>query len=192
MIANRSTVVSTVKLVLLFTFVQLCSSNYEWVTNTKSAYDEHRDQLAEILFPDQTVSASPKHLRELAIFKETPTGNEPCVTCSSLTYCKALNEKIIEEKYYPNNLENAETCNVLEAVGKRLSQEIFGNGRTFRDTDQCRAIVMQYLCLFYGSNNPMYRNYCTGEFTDPVSGKKRDTPKPPCRSFCVQVASISI
>jgi hypothetical protein len=144
MIASRCTVVSTVRLVLLFAFVQLCSSNYELVLNTRSAYEEHREQLTDLLFPNQTMR-SPKHyLRELAIFKETPTGSEPCVTCSALTYCKALNEKIIEEKYYPNNLENAETCNVLEAVGKRLSKEIFGNGRTFRDTPQCRGKISVY------------------------------------------------
>jgi hypothetical protein len=50
-------------------------------------------------------------------------------------------------------------------------------------------IVMQYLCLFYGTDNIMYTNYCEfQEKTDPVDQIKTLAQRPPCHSFCVQVA----
>jgi hypothetical protein len=106
--------------------------------------------------------------------------------------CPALNQYRIEEVYLPNNLEKKGTCHVLDELGERVSQEVFGNGRTFRDTPQCRDIVMQYLCLFYGSNNNMYRNWC--QFREDVTPANRAeykvAPRYPCRSFCVQVATV--
>ena len=51
---------------------------------------------------------------------------------------------------------------------------------------------MQYLCLFYGSDNNMYRNYCL--YVEDVSPTGPEgvllTARPPCRSFCVQVNNI--
>lgn len=50
-------------------------------------------------------------------------------------------------------------------------------------------IVMQYLCLFYGSDNPMYTNECVNQedVKDPNPANHKVAPRPPCRSFCVQV-----
>lgn len=51
---------------------------------------------------------------------------------------------------------------------------------------------MQYLCLFYGSDNRMYRNYCVyqEDVSSPLASDHKIAPRPPCRSFCVQIASI--
>eukprot|EP01032_Pedospumella_encystans_P017707 gene17706-20171_t len=56
----------------------------------------------------------------------------------------------------------------------------------------CRGIVMQYLCLFYGSDNSQYRNYCINKEdpNPPLQADKKFAPKAPCRSFCVQVATV--
>lgn len=123
-----------------------------------------------------------------------PSSSTPvvCVTCSGMVACPALNQFQIEEVYLPKNLEAKGTCVVLDELGTRVKDEVFGNGRSFRDTPQCRDIVMQYLCLFYGSNNNMYRNWC--QFREDVSSANRAehrvAPRYPCRSFCVQVATV--
>lgn len=46
---------------------------------------------------------------------------------------------------------------------------------------------MQYLCLFYGSNNAMYTNNCKDDLSSPDPNGYLFVPRPPCRSFCVQV-----
>ncbi len=120
------------------------------------------------------------------------TEEVPCVICRDMAYCSALNGLQIEEVYLPNNLNDLGTCRVLDELGNKVKNEVFGNGRSFRDTTQCNDIVMQYLCLFYGSNNDMYRNHCIYQEdvsdSNPVNHKV--APRPPCRSFCVQVAEV--
>ena len=53
-------------------------------------------------------------------------------------------------------------------------------------------ISMQYLCATFGSDNRMYRNYCT--FQEVVNSTFPDQNqvaiRAPCRSFCVQVATV--
>jgi hypothetical protein len=72
----------------------------------------------------------------------------PCVKCSNLKYCEILNQLIIQEVYYPNNLELRGTCSVIEQLAENMYSEIFGLGRTFRDTAQCRgALCYLYLLL---------------------------------------------
>lgn len=118
-----------------------------------------------------------------------------CVKCTAaqVPTCNILRDRIVQETYYPD-LSSTYTakCEIIDQLANRLSGEIFGNGRTFRDTAQCRDIVMQYLCLFYGSNNPMYTNYCVyqEEDTDPLPANKRFAPRPPCRGFCTQVMEV--
>lgn len=121
----------------------------------------------------------------------------PCVKCSGLSYCSILNGYMIQEVYYPENLnlmnlQQIGTCSVIESLGKRLSNEIFGNGRTFRDTSVCRQITLEYLCLFYGSNNAMYKNICIKyeDYSDPNPVSHKVAPRQPCRSFCIQVATL--
>lgn len=156
----------------------------------------------ELLFPNRTKTihhpssygSDDYHLRKLGVKKVPYDPQKPveCVKCEKLEVCQILNTKQIQEVYYPDNLEYKETCNVIEALGTRVSLEIFGNGRTFRDTPQCRDIVMQYLCLFYGSDNPMYTNYCVYQEDVTLANKEdhRLAPRPPCKSFCVQVVTV--
>jgi hypothetical protein len=53
---------------------------------------------------------------------------------------------------------------------------------------------MQYLCLFYGSNNAMYTNYCIfqEDYSDPNPANYLKAARPPCRSFCVQVILLTL
>lgn len=112
-----------------------------------------------------------------------------CVKCTNLEYCQALNGKYIEEIYYPEKNEEFGTCKIIDALGARMESEIFGQGVTFRDTPQCRIIVMQYLCLFWGSQSSMYRNFCLWQedTSNPDADFHKISPRPPCRSFCIQV-----
>ncbi len=51
---------------------------------------------------------------------------------------------------------------------------------------------MQYLCMFWGSENLMYTNVCLyqEDTNNAIPELKRFAPRPPCRSFCVQVATV--
>lgn len=167
--------------------------------------------LAELLFPnvshrmfdDPDLEAdfdrNQLESRKLQGYHEEPDNIDSikCITCTRMTYCTALNRGFIQEKYYPNVESIAwvgppGTCAIIEGLARRVQGEIFGNGKTFRDTPLCRDIVMQYLCLFWGSDNRMYTNYCVHKedatSSDPALHKL--APKPPCRSFCVQIADI--
>jgi hypothetical protein len=181
------------------------------------------DNLHNFLFPNRSVIVAEyfKNIsnsqRRLAIVKTPYVYPAQCVGCKALKSCSALNGFQIEETYYPKNLDLKETCNVIEAFGSRIEKLVFGNGRTFRDTPQCRGnilstlihshyncskshcsnfslfveIVMQYLCLFYGSDSSQYRNYCVyqEDVSAPNPQDRIIAPRPPCRSFCVQVGS---
>jgi hypothetical protein len=48
-------------------------------------------------------------------------------------------------------------------------------------------MVMQYLCLFWATNNNMYTNYCVYKETVLSNGQLSVAQRPPCRSFCIQV-----
>ena len=69
-----------------------------------------------------------------------------CVKCTAaqVPTCNILRDRIVQETYYPD-LSSTYTakCEIIDQLANRLSGEIFGNGRTFRDTAQCRDIVMQ-------------------------------------------------
>ncbi len=116
-----------------------------------------------------------------------------CVLCSNLKYCRALNGLLIQEVYLPGNPDKLGTCTVYEDLGERMYSEIFGIGKTFRDSDQCRLIVMQYLCLMWGSDNLMYKSECHScceDVSDPNPNNRRVAPLFPCRSFCIQMAEV--
>ena len=77
--------------------------------------------------------------------------------------CRVLNNLFVEEVYYPKDVAGAtvdSTCDIIEGLATRVEREIFGTGRTFRGTEDCKKIVRQYLCLFWGSHNTMYKNWC--------------------------------
>jgi hypothetical protein len=95
---------------------------------------------------------------------------EPCcIECFDLRLCSVLNTYQIET--------STGGCSELESRVERL--DIFGPSRTFRDTAECRDLVYDYVCHWWGSDNPMYTNRC---------GSRGQVP--PCRSFCVQVAEL--
>lgn len=151
------------------------------------------------LFPNRTLDHDARSLQTRPAGVTSPPASYNlnkivCVKCSGLQSCPALNGLIIEEVYLPNNLVEAPTlgtCKVLDELGARVQAEIFGSGRTFRNTPDCVSMVMQYLCLFYGSNNVMYRNWCqfVEDVRDALPANHKVAPRYPCRSFCVQVAT---
>jgi hypothetical protein len=168
-------------------------------------YDAFTTHMNELLFPNRSSKASPSiqdtSVRGVQRIKQMPGEYEKrnlqesdyqCIVCRDMEYCSALNGLLIEEIYLPDNPEDMGTCRVIDELGRQVSIEVFGNGRSFRDTPQCRDIVMQYLCLFYGSDNKMYTNNCINQEdvsdSNPVNHKV--APRPPCRSFCVQVAEV--
>ena len=134
--------------------------------------------------------------RVLYDVKNPPPGNvlnqTLCGQCHGLATCPVLNGLLIQEVYYPTQNINYGTCKIIDALGVRFSSEIFGQGLTFRDTPQCRDIVMQYLCLFWGSQSSMYVNLCLWkeQTTNPDPLLHQYSPRPPCRSFCIQVRSF--
>ena len=151
-----------------------------------------RDEIARQLLLNVTSRPQPtQHMRSLQI-GDPPEGTDDalCVICRGLDKCDVLNGLLIQEVYYPEQNAEFGTCKIYESLGVRMDNEIFGNGRTFRDTPQCRDIVMQYLCLFWGSQNDMYTNLCywKEDVTDPDPQLHQIAPRPPCRSFCVQVS----
>lgn len=102
--------------------------------------NKQKDELLDLLFPNRTIEVE-RYMRGLDITKAPYDKNNPvpCVKCRALNSCKVLNGLQIEEKYYPKNLNFLETCKVIESFGNRIETEIFGNGKTFRDTPQCRG-----------------------------------------------------
>jgi len=165
-------------------------------------FSEQSALLRRYLFPNMTKFREDLANGELetvhasrALLKR-PTSSSPlCLKCHNLNYCRIINGYMIEEVYIPaeyaiaSEVNSKGTCTVIEALGKRMSNEIFGEGKTFRDNSQCREMVMQYLCLFYSSNNPMYTNSCFyhEDVSSPDPTLHLLTTRPPCRSFCVQV-----
>lgn len=170
------------------------------LTSVVTIYCHRNHYYHALLFPNKTKSFTPHthnlgavpHQRSLLPdIKNPPPGVDEalCEKCRGLKYCTALNGFLIQEVYYPSSNSQLGTCSIIDDLGERISNEIFGIGRTFRDTPQCRTIVMQYLCLFWGTENDMYRNLCfwKEQTSDPDPTKHESTGRPPCRSFCVQV-----
>lgn len=123
-------------------------------------YNENIDELQNLLFPNQTSSKPSFSLaqhwgqfrRKLGITKKPYTSSVPCTTCLALSNCPALNGYMVQEVYYPKNTALRETCTVLNELGGRMAATIFGEGRTFRDTSQCRCknlwILPSFIVLF--------------------------------------------
>jgi len=162
--------------------------------------EEYRSILfpIDLKYPERNSTASMS--RKLLVRAVDPKPN--CPFCLNLKYCKILNgymteEVYISKQYYTSSyvghlIETEGTCSVFEALGKRMYNEVFGSGKPFRDEPQCREMVMQYLCLFWGSDNYMYRNSCIyhEDTSSPDPLQHKLTPRYPCRSFCVQIAKV--
>lgn len=101
------------------------------------------DELTLLLFPNSSLTVTTEnellHLRRLQITKKPYTGTVPCTKCDGLSTCSVLNGFQIQEVYYPSNPSYLETCKVIDSLGKRVESLIFGPGRTFRDSTQCRC-----------------------------------------------------
>jgi len=183
------------------------------------ANDDALHQLERYLFPNKTAKRQAVSRRRLAITKPAFVSDDvACSFCPAdkMKYCRILSGLMVQETYLPKDTSKKEICTVLEALGARLSGEIFGNGRAFRDTADCRSknfpvtvlnqllttlnsclsffvfkkdMVMQYVCLFYGSDSSQYRNYCVYKevVTNVGVNDQQQAPRAPCRSFCVQV-----
>eukprot|EP00611_Tribonema_gayanum_P021259 TRINITY_DN4046_c1_g1_i1.p3 TRINITY_DN4046_c1_g1~~TRINITY_DN4046_c1_g1_i1.p3 ORF type:complete len:271 (-),score=72.61 TRINITY_DN4046_c1_g1_i1:1303-2115(-) len=100
-----------------------------------------------------------------------------CVFCLGLNQCRVLNSYAVEEKYYPGGSGTVGSCTNFDDRVSRL--DVFGPEKTFRDTPDCRKWVYAYTCLWWGTDNAHFDNRC-GSFAN----------RPPCRSFCVQVAEV--
>ena len=157
-----------------------------------SVQNKYRD----LLFPLRKESAGFTPARQLQDVDDPPDDLDGtiCVICRGLQQCSVLNGLLVEEKYYPEQNLELGTCSIIDGLGERMANEIFGIGRTFRDTTQCRDIVLQYLCLFWASQNDMYDNYCfwMEDVSSPNPDEHQIAPRPPCRSFCVQVMSVIV
>ena len=49
-------------------------------------------------------------------------------------------------------------------------------------------MVYDYTCLWWGSDNDVYRNRCKEYSFNLINGEKIETTKRPCLSYCTQVA----
>lgn len=171
----------------------ISTSNSNKLEEENKLKENDEEEIEEETANDINVDYTNYH-RKLQIKKKVYIPPVPCVICRGLQTCTILNGYQVEEVYYPNRLTLLETCKVIDSFGLRISNLIFGPSSTFRDTPQCREIVMQYLCLFYGSENDMYTNYCLyqEDVSDPNPSFHKVAPRPPCRSFCVQVCILSL
>ena len=130
---------STVVFLIVFGII-ICFTNSE-TKNLHGSSDPVEDLLA-ILFPELPAHSNGQSRRNLAISKPPydPADPVPCAVCTGMKLCTVLDGQMVEEVYYPKDPGKAETCNVIESLALRVSKEIFGNGRAFRDTEQCRGM----------------------------------------------------
>ena len=109
-------------------------------------------ELHYLLFPNRTKSGDfDKNGRALS-FANTPYTNKVrCQTCDNLKTCQILNTLLIQEVYYPSmyfpstgagSVAQAGTCEIIEQRGIRMSQQIFGPDKTFRDTPLCQGPLL--------------------------------------------------
>jgi hypothetical protein len=80
------------------------------------------------------------------------------------------------------------SCVNLEQRASRL--DVFGPTKTFRDSDECRRMVYDYTCLWWGSDNAVYKNNCAGEEREAIDGEMISAAYPPCLNYCTQVANM--
>ena len=162
---TSQTMVPVLSVVLLVYIISVCSGQQQAALRTTQSTgiidSAAKQRLLKLLFPRANVSLpSSTHAADRRLFGEfvpnsesncgnipktgangtvIPLKSAPCIKCTGLSYCKILNGLIVEEVYYPNNLDLRGTCTIIEGLGNQMANEIFGVGRTFRDTPQCRG-----------------------------------------------------
>ena len=101
-----------------------------------------------------------------------------CSLCKNdLVYCSKLAGYLVEDSYYPSEASVTGSCNDIDLRAGRL--DVFGPSKTFRDTEHCRWMVREYVCLWWSTESSAYSNNCKD---------KGSVLVPPCRSYCTQVA----
>lgn len=128
--------------VILMLFCAVLSSAWLNSKNVEHHNYNYKDEVMDYLFQNRTNFLNTQErqtLRKLPIEKTPYDGDVTCVVCRGLDACKIINGNLVQEVYYPKNPSFLESCHVLDALGKRMRSEIFGVGRTFRDTSQCRG-----------------------------------------------------
>ena len=117
----------------------------QWIDHHNNVQD-----LSNLLFPNKSIVPIERRMAHHQLQQQQKQQKQtnrkltiPCVICRDMEYCDALNGYQIQEVYLPYNLNDLGTCRVLDALGENVATEVFGNGRTFRDTKQCKDIVMQ-------------------------------------------------
>ena len=115
-----------------------------------------------------------------------------CTNCppETMIKCRMLGGRLLEDKY--GRLKAGETkddsCKNLEERAGRL--DVFGRTKTFRDTTECRTMVYDYTCLWWGSHNSVYSNNCEDYKAEQIDGSEVRAAYQPCLSFCTQVANM--
>ena len=80
-----------------------------------------------------------------------------------------------------------DSCRNLEERAERL--DVFGRTKTFRDTPECKIMVWDYTCLWWGSQNSVYTNNCADKKLRTIEGEIIEAALQPCLSYCTQVAN---
>lgn len=104
---------------------------------TKRIIDSKQQELVDLLYLNETSINNENKNRKLV-------ATIPCVKCLDLKYCSIINNRMIEERYFPMSSDTAATaklgaCKVLEDLGERIYGEIFGPSLPFRDSPTCRG-----------------------------------------------------
>ncbi|GMI48255.1 hypothetical protein TrCOL_g12361 [Triparma columacea] len=124
----------------------------------------------------------------------SPTGTNFCCTnCNQeqMKKCSVLGGNLIEDKYgkLRAGVGGDDSCSNLEYRAERLGKQVFGPTKTFRDTPECRRIVYDYTCYWWGSDNSVYTNNCK-EKVLLFDGNFAEAVLPPCLDFCTEVANM--
>ncbi|GMH57556.1 hypothetical protein TrLO_g15230 [Triparma laevis f. longispina] len=113
-----------------------------------------------------------------------------CTNCNKekMVLCRELGGKLLEDKYgmLKPDSQDDDSCTNLEERASRL--DVFGRTKTFRDTPECRTMVYDYTCLWWGSDNAVYTNNCK-ERKELTDGTFAEAAYQPCLSFCTQLAN---
>lgn len=132
---------------VLLVLILSCHSNGS-INLSREFASENNNHLMEILFPNRT-----KAQHNIRSQSNRRLDFYTCQQCPpyDLNLCTALRSLLIEEVYFPvdsttgvvisKDATNGGTCAVIESLAVRVNSEIFGIGRSFRDTPQCRGIT---------------------------------------------------
>ncbi len=115
-----------------------------------------------------------------------------CTNCDDQTMdkCRVLGGALVHDTYGLAKQENRgeNSCVDLENRASRL--DVFGPTKTFRDSEECRQMVYDYTCYWWGSDNQYYWNPCKDQAKELIDGSIVKVKDPPCKSYCLEVAAM--